>query len=135
MMQPGTSMQFADDMFTRKRSIENTIELLDCDLDCQANGSQLTVVAALNVARLVVVFMVGLFGMLGGWRSHERIAATYCGFFSFLFQLIISIVSTLMILTPFAMSCFASMQPTGDGMWTMHDDYTMIIGLVIAGYL
>lgn len=123
-----------------KRNLEGLEKMADCDLDCQAKGSQLTLVAVLNVASLSLIVLNGLLGIWGGWSSVGRVAQTYFTFFAFLFQMAILIACGTMLFTPYAMSCYTSLFPTagrpdvggttsGSSLWTMHDDYIMVIGL------
>jgi len=58
----------SDDLEGYKSNLQNSIDMMDCDLDCQAKGSQLTVVAALNVASLALIVFNSLMGILGGWN-------------------------------------------------------------------
>ena len=114
-----------------KMNIGDMIDLGDCDMDCQANGSQLTLVAALNEASLALIVANGLLGIWGGWSPVGRMSQTYCTFLAFTFQLVILIVCGTMLFTPFAKTCYSSLFPTaGDySMWTMHDDYIMVVVL------
>ena len=70
-------------------------------------------------------------GMLGGWCKVGRLIQTYCTFFAFFLQLAILIVSGTLLLTPYAKTCWGSLQPTSgiNRMWTMHDDFMMSVGL------
>ena len=114
-----------------KRSINALLDLGDCDMDCQAKGSRLTLVATLNEASLTLLVINGLLGIWGGWSAIGRISQTYCTFLTFLFQLAVLITCSTMLFTPYAKTCFASLYPTSSvgEYWTMHDDYNMVLVL------
>jgi len=119
----------SDDLEGYKSNLQNSIDMMDCDLDCQAKGSQLTVVAALNVASLALIVFNSLMGILGGWNKCGRITQTYCSFVACFLQLAVLISCGAMLITPYAFTCYGSMQPTftKDSMWTMHDDYLTVL--------
>jgi len=121
-----------------KRNLKHLESMKDCDMDCQAKGSQLSLVAALNVASLTLIFLNGLLGIWGGWSAFSRVAQTYFNIFTCMFQLAILFTCSAMLFTPYAMQCYTSLFPTAGGfsddstgftLWTMHDDYVMIIVL------
>ena len=74
-----------DDFRMMKRSIDALLDLGDCDMDCQAKGSRLTLVANLNEASLTLLVINGLLGIWGGWSAIGRISQTYCTFLTFFF--------------------------------------------------
>ena len=121
----------ADDFDTMRRNVKNVDDSYDCDIDCQVKGSQLTLVAALNSASLSLILLNGLLGVWGGWSIVGRIAQTYCTFIACLLQFAIFISCATMLFTPYAQKCYSSMFPTNgrDTLWTMHDDYMLVIGL------
>ena len=102
-------------------------------MDCQVKGSRLTLVAILNEASLTLLVINGLLGIWGGWSAIGRISQTYCTFLTFFFQLAILIACGTMLFTPYARTCYSSLHPTDGldvrGLWTMHDDYIMVITL------
>ena len=131
---PGSAPQtgtitVSDDLEGYKSNLQNSIDMMDCDLDCQAKGSQLTVVAALNVASLALIVFNSLMGILGGWNKIGRITQTYCSFVACFLQFAVLIACGTMLITPYAFTCYGSMQPTftKDSMWTMHDDYLTVL--------
>ena len=108
------------------------IEMADCDIDCQAKGSQLTLVASLNEASLALIVFNALLGIWGGWSAIGRVSQTYCTFLACTFQLAILIVCATMLFTPYAKMCYTSLYPTAgeeNGLWTMHDDYMTVVTL------
>jgi len=133
-----SKLDLSDDFALMKRNLKHLETMKDCDLDCQAKGSQLSLVAALNVASLTLIVLNGLLGIWGGWSALSRVAQTYFNIFTCLFQLAILITCGTMLFTPYAMQCYTSLFPTAGGfsdhstgfsLWTMHDDYVMIITL------
>ena len=69
----------------------------DCDIDCQARGSQLTLVAVLLGAVYGLVCLNALFMFIGTWRYRFRICSVYFTMFVCLFQFAV-IVATGVIL-------------------------------------
>jgi len=125
-----------------KQSLDTLLDLADCDIDCQAKGSRLTLVAALNEASLTLLVINGLLGIWGGWSAIGRISQTYCTLLAFFFQLAILIACGTMLFTPYATTCYRSLMPTVSTcyrslmptvspteLWTMHDDYVMVVTL------
>ena len=101
-----------DDFSMAKRNIDNMLDLAECDIDCQAKGSRLSLVATLNEASLTLLVINGLLGIWGGWSAIGRISQTYCTFLTFFFQLAILISCATMLFTPYAKTCYASLFPT-----------------------
>jgi hypothetical protein len=133
-----SKLNVADDFALMKRNLNHLESMKDCDMDCQAKGSQLSIVAALNVASMTLIFLNGLLGIWGGWSAFSRVAQTYFNIFTCMFQLAILFTCSAMLFTPYAMQCYTSLFPTAGGfaddstgftLWTMHDDYVMIIVL------
>jgi len=116
-------LDLSDDFALMKRNLKHLETMKDCDLDCQAKGSQLSLVAALNVASLTLIVLNGLLGIWGGWSALSRVAQTYFNIFTCLFQLAILITCGTMLFPT------AGEQSTGFTLWTMRDDYVMIITL------
>ena len=133
-----SELNVADDFALMKRNLKHYESMKDCDMDCQAKGSQLSLIAALNVASLTLIFLNGLLGIWGGWSTLGRVAQAYFNIFTCLFQLAILLTCSTMLFTPYALQCYTSLFPTAGGfaddstgftLWTMHDDYVMIITL------
>ena len=120
-----------DDFSMMKQSLDTLLDLADCDIDCQAKGSRLTLVATLNEASLALLVINGLLGIWGGWSAIGRISQTYCTLLAFFFQLAILIACGTMLFTPYAITCSRSLMPTVSPteLWTMHDDYVMVLTL------
>jgi hypothetical protein len=111
--------------------VKDVQELIDdCDLDCQAKGSQLTAIAGLNSLALFFIMIQALFMFIGTWKSWARIFQVYCNFFTCIFQFAILCVSAAMLFTKYATFCGQSVVRTaGDIQWTMRDDYQVIVML------
>lgn len=103
----------------------------ECDLECQQKGSQFTTISIIQIASLSLIVLNGLLGIWGGWSPAARIVQTYCSFVAFLFQLGVFITCAAMLFTPYALVCSKSLAPTSgkNTLWTMHDDYDMVVGL------
>ena len=129
---PSDSMNWTDEDLYRD-VLKLTIDIVDdCDIDCQARGSQLTLVAILNTAALAFVFVNnGICLALGACFATSRMIATYCNFFGCMFHMVILIVSGTFLFTPYAQMCGNSMVKTAgkDLMWTMSDDYSTVVFL------
>lgn len=59
--------------------LTDKIELLeDCDIDCQATGSNLTGIAGLMGMVYGIVALNALFMFIGTWRYRWRVCSVYC---------------------------------------------------------
>ena len=103
----------------------------DCDPECQAKGSQMTLVGLLNSIALGFICINAFCMFAGTWRHRARIFSVYCTFFSCLFQFAVLVTSGVFLFTPFAMFCAGSLvQTAGKGIqWTMADDYATTVTL------
>jgi len=113
------------------------IELFeDCDIDCQAKGSQLTLIAALMGAAYGVVALNALFMFIGTWRYRARVCSVYCTMCACLFQFIILCVVGALLFTNYNAICARSMVRTmsDDFIWTMADDFYMTFSLWIVSF-
>ena len=111
-----------------KGYLEDLIELYeDCDIDCQAKGSQITLIASLMGTVYGIVGLNALFMFIGTWRYRWRVCSVYCTFFACLFQFAILCAAGSMLFTKYNAICARSMYNVGDPfMWTMADDFYMI---------
>ena len=75
----------------------------DCDPECQAKGSQMTLVGLLNSIALGFICINAFCMFAGTWRHRARIFSVYCTFFSCLFQFAVLVTSGVFLFTPFAM--------------------------------
>lgn len=57
----------------------------DCDIDCQARGSQLTLIATLLGASYGLVCLNSLIMFIGVWRYRARVCSIYCTLFTAVF--------------------------------------------------
>lgn len=69
----------------------------DCDLDCQARGSQLTLVGVLLGTVYGLVCLNALFMFIGTWRYRFRICSVYFTAFVCLFQFCVIIATGVML--------------------------------------
>lgn len=123
---------YEEDM--QKDFLEEFLDLVeDCDLDCQRNGSGLSMVAFLNGLALGLIGLNALFMFFGIWMTKFRIVSVYMNFCTCLFHFIILIVSATCIFNQFSTTlCARSLTLTGEGrLYTMADDYRMNVGLWI----
>ena len=109
----------------------------DCDVDCQARGSQLTVIAGLLGAVYGLVCLNAIFMFIGTWRYRWRVCSVYCTFAVCMFQFVILIATGAMMFTKYNAVCMRSMTETmGRGnMWTMADDFYMTVSLWIISFI
>jgi len=117
-----------------RRSVLETIE--DCDVDCQAKGSQLTMIAGLLG---IVYFLVGLNALamfIGTWRYRWRVCSVYFTGILCLFQFAVIVATGALMFTKYNGICSRSMRKTSvwDSayIWTMSDDFYMTFSLWIA---
>lgn len=108
----------------------------DCDIDCQASGSQLTLVASLNATAFGFIAFNALLMFIGTWMHKARFASVICTFFSALFQFAIIVTTGVILCSKYNMICARSMVNTFEGMqWTMRDDMMIIWSLWIASII
>ena len=125
------SMNWADEDLYRD-FLSDYIDLFeDCDVDCQARGSQLTAIAGLLASVYGLVCLNAIFMFIGTWRPGARICSVYCTFAVCLFQFIVLIVAGAMLFTKYNAICSRSVTETmGEGnLWTMADDFYTTISL------
>lgn len=109
----------------------------DCDVDCQARGSQLTGIASLLAMVYGLVYLNAIFMFIGAWRYRWRICSLYCTFCVCLVQFVVLIVTGAMAFTKYNTMCGRSMTETmGKGnMWTMADDFYMTFTLWVTSFI
>ena len=107
----------------------DTIE--NCDIDCQARGSGMSLVSILNGTSLGIICFNALIMFIGAWKCWARIWSTYCTMFACVFQFAILIVSATYLFSQYTISmCSVSTEGTAEGfLWTMKDDVEMNITL------
>ena len=130
-------MNWADEDLYRDL-LKDYIDLFeDCDIDCQAQGSQLTTIAGLMGAIYGLVTLNAIFMFIGTWRANYRICSIYCTFGVCLFQFAALIAVGAMMFTKYNAICARSMKETmGDGnIWTMADDFYVTFSLWITSFI
>ena len=105
----------------------------DCDLDCQAAGSQMSLVASLNGTALGFIGLNAIFMFIGTWRYRWRVCSVYCTLFSCLFQFAVIITSATMLFSKYTTTmCATSLQSTAGALpWMMADDWAVNVMLWI----
>ena len=132
----GGSMDWRDEDLYRDL-LKDYIDLIeDCDVDCQAKGSQLTVVATLMGLAYGLAGLNAIFMFVGAWRYRWRFCSLICTAVVCLLQFVLLIVSGALLFTKYNAVCARSMVQTyGENMiWTMADDFYMTFSLWIVGF-
>jgi len=121
---------------------EGTLDLSeDCDIDCQAAGSQMSLVASLNGTALGIIGLNALFMFIGTWRYRWRVCSVYCTLFACLFQFAVIITTATMLFSKYTITlCAGSLTPTagmddaGNALlpWYMADDWAVNVMLWVA---
>ena len=90
--------------------MKDYIDLVDdCDIDCQAKGSQLTLVAVLLGAVYGLVCLNALFMFIGTWRYRFRICSVYFTMVLCLFQFCVIIATGVILDSKYNKVCMRSM--------------------------
>lgn len=130
-------MNWADeDLY--KDFLKDWIDLFeDCDIDCQARGSQLTTIAGLMASVYGLVTLNAVFMFIGTWRWWARVCSIWCTFGVCLFQFCALIACGVMMFTKYNAICARSIQETmGEGnMWSMADDFYMTFSIWIMSFI
>ena len=105
----------------------------DCDLDCQAGGSMMSLVASLNGTALGFIGLNAIFMFIGTWRYRWRVCSVYCTLFSCLFQFAVIITSATMLFSKYTTTmCATSLTSTAGALpWFMADDWAVNVMLWI----
>lgn len=62
-----------------KDMLDNWVDLIDdCDIDCQKNGSQMTVMALMMSIVYGLIGLNAIFAFAGTWSYGFRVCSTYC---------------------------------------------------------
>jgi len=97
-------INWKDDIFNDL--MKDVAEIIDdCDIDCQAKGSQLSVVHLLNSLALFFIQIQAILMFIGTWRSNVRIFQVYCNFFTCLFQFAVIITSFALLFSKYSAFC------------------------------
>lgn len=118
--------------------LKDWIDLMDdCDVDCQARGSQLTTIAGLMGAVYGLVALNAIFMFIGTWRYRWRICSIYMTFGVCLFQFAATIAAGALLFTKYNAICSRSIAETmGDGnYWSMADDFYVTFSLWILSFI
>ena len=120
-----------------KDLLKDKIDLYeDCDVDCLAKGSQLTIMGVLMSVMYTIVALNALAMFIGTWRYRWRICSVYCTFFVCLFQFIVLCVVGALLFTKYNAICARSLFNTAQGMpWTMADDFYITFIIWIASFV
>jgi len=108
----------------------------DCDIDCQAKGSQMTTIGVLMGTLFGLIGLNALFMFIGTWRYRWRICSVYCTLFMCVFQLaILSSVAALMF-TKYNAYCARSLHPAWgvDMPWYIADDFYWSFIIWVSGW-
>jgi hypothetical protein len=107
-----------------KDLMQAKVDLLeDCDLECQAKGTQLTVIAGIMAAAYGLIALNAVFMFVGAWFSWARICSVYFTLFACVFQFGVMVATGAMLFTKYnnlcARSLFRSFEPF---LWFLADD-------------
>ena len=110
----------------------------ECDVDCQAKGSQLTIIAILMGTLYGLVWLNALAMFIGAWRYRMRICSVYFSMFLCMFHVAIIITVGVLLFTKYNGICSKSMRTTSafDGayIWTMADDFYATFSMWITSF-
>ena len=108
-----------------KDLLKDKIDLYeDCDADCFAKGSQLTIMAVLMSVAYGVVGLNALFMFIGTWRYRWRICSVYCTFAACILQFALLIAVGALMFTKYNSVCARSLYTTHNYyMYSMNDDF------------
>lgn len=97
----------------------------DCDVDCQATGSNMTAIASLMGFIYGLVGFNALFMFIGTWRANWRVCSVFCTICTCLCTFIVLIVVATMLFTSYNAVCSRSLFPAwGPAIpYTMADDF------------
>ena len=110
----------------------------ECDIDCQAKGSQLTLIAGLLGLVYFLVSLNALAMFIGTWRYRWRVCSVYFTHFVCMFQLAVLIATGALLFTRYNSICSKSMRTTSVWdtafIWTMADDFYTVYSMWIASF-
>ena len=109
-----------------KDLLKSFVDLVDdCDIDCQAKGSQMTAFAVLMGTLFGLIGLNALFMLIGTWRYNWRICSIYCTLFMCVFQLAVLIGAATLMFTKYNAFCARSMHWSWgkDIPWFIADDF------------
>lgn len=102
---PKDMLTFNDESLYRTQ-LEDYINMVDnCDVECQAKGSQMTLVASLGAAAFAMISFNALLMFFGTWMYQARVASVICTGVSCMFQFIVIVISGVCLFSPYAMYC------------------------------
>ena len=129
-------MNWADEDLYRDLLTDYIDLIEDCDIDCQAAGSNLTLIAGLMGLSYGLVGLNAIFTFIGTWRYRWRFCSVICTLATCMCQLILSIVVGALLFTKYNAICGRSMVKTyGENMiWTMADDFYMTFSLWVISF-
>jgi hypothetical protein len=110
----------------------------ECDVDCQAKGSQLTIIAILMGTLYGLVWINALCMFIGTWRYRARICSFYFSGVVCMFHVAVLIAVGVLMFTRYNGICSRSMRTTSawDGayIWTMADDFYATFSMWIGSF-
>ncbi len=117
--------------------LEAVIDMADdCDIDCQAKGSQMTAFATLMGTLFGLIGLNSLFMFIGTWRYRWRICSVYCTLCMCVVQLAILAAAASLLFTKYNAVCARSMHWTfgADMPWYMADDFYWSFSIWVSGW-
>lgn len=97
----------------------------DCDVECQATGSNMTAIASLMGFVYGIVGLNSLFMFIGTWRANWRVCSVFCTIATCFCTFIVLIIVATMLFTSYNAVCARSLYPAwGESVpYTMADDF------------
>ena len=93
-----------------KDLLKDKIDLFeDCDADCHAKGSQLTIMGVLMSVMYTIVGLNALAMFIGTWRYRWRICSVYCTFVACMIQFALLIAVGALMFTKYNAVCARSL--------------------------
>ena len=120
-----------------KDLLKDKIDLFeDCDADCHAKGSQLTIMGVLMSVMYTIVGLNALAMFIGTWRYRWRICSVYCTFVACMIQFALLIAVGALMFTKYNALCARSLYATNDyWMYSMNDDFYFTFTSWIASWI
>ena len=120
-----------------KDLLKDKIDLFeDCDADCHAKGSQLTIMGVLMSVMYTIVGLNALAMFIGTWRYRWRICSVYCTFVACMIQFALLIAVGALMFTKYNALCARSLYATNDyWMYSMNDDFYSTFTSWIASWI
>jgi hypothetical protein len=119
----GSFMWSNEDLY--RDFLKDRIDLLeDCDVDCHAKGSQLTVIAVLMSVAYTVIGINAICMFIGTWRPGFRICSVYFTIVACMLQFALLIAAGALMFTKYNALCGRSLFYTHNFyLYTMNDEF------------